>query len=72
MIARPSPQAVKAAQAAASSPHGFVNLVRLVKSLEASSARLTADEDEPEAMAILLKQVKADELVRLLSVPHTC
>lgn len=60
IVAGPSAQVVKAAKTAARSPHGLVNLIRLVKSLEASSGELVLDEEDLEEQAKAVTQVKKD------------
>jgi hypothetical protein len=59
-LGAPAPQVVKAAQDAASKPHGLINLIRLVKSLEAASSDFGW---EVEVDAWELSQVKKDAQV---------
>ena len=64
----PSQQVVEAAQNAAKSPHGLVNLVRLVSSLDSLSLDLGLEyEDDEVERAKLLKQVNKDIKVSLSS-----
>jgi hypothetical protein len=70
---RPPPQLVKAAKAAAASPHGLINLIRLVGSLDASSAELL-DDDRDDAASKLQqrKQLKRDLEVGNQAPPRLC
>lgn len=61
-LGAPAPQVLKAAQDAASKPHGLINLIRLVKSLEAASSDFGW---EVEVDAGELNQVKKDAQVSL-------
>lgn len=58
---KPPPQLIRAAKAAAANPHGLINLIRLVGSLDASSVELL-DDDRQDAASQLQqrKQLKRD------------
>lgn len=68
-VATASPQVVRAARNAAKSPHGLINLIRLVRSLEASSVDLVLDDEDAEEQTKAVLQVKKDVQVSYLT--HT-
>ena len=60
----PSPAAIRAGKAAAKSPHGLINLIRLVNSLDNASLELNLDDDDDkEEFDKTVIQVTKDEQV---------